>query len=116
MDGNGASSMKLVRELLDSLDSRIEEALNAHGFSFSALSADEDGAHLRFERRQGDETDDWRIDFRLPRTGQPQLALLLGKEAAPIAALTLLVDGVAVPSLAAALAAAMTLFAGLQQE
>jgi hypothetical protein len=115
MNGNVASSMKLIRDLLDMLDARIEDALTAHGFSFSALSADEQGASMRFDQPGGEAGDTWQLTFRLPWPGQPELHLLRGDPRAAEVSLRLKVDGRAVGSLAEALAQCMGLFTAIEQ-
>jgi hypothetical protein len=90
MDPNDRAPMTLIRELLDCLDSRAEDALAAHGFAFSALSADEDGAEMRFDRSEGGA---WRMTLRLPRPGRPELQLHRGDGGDPDIMLRLRIDG-----------------------
>jgi hypothetical protein len=114
MATDGNSSVAQIRALLDHLDHRIEAALTAQGFSFSALDHDEDGAEIRFD--QADETLPWRLTFHLAAGGRPELELSLGGDAEPpVAALRLRVDGTVLTGLAPALAAAMAVVEALRQ-
>jgi len=116
MQGNVASSMKLIRDLLELLDARIEDALTAHGFSFSALSADEHGALMRFDQPGGEAGALWQLSFHLPNPAEPELHLLRGDPTMPEVSLRLRVDGRSVPNLAEALAQCMSLFSAIEQQ
>ena len=100
-------SMQLLRELLECCDSRVEDALAAHGFAFAALSADERGAEMRFDRSEGDA---WCMTLRLPQPGRPELRLHRGDGADPDIALSLRIDG-----MARALSIGMGLLAAVEQ-
>ncbi len=73
------SGVAPIKALMDQIDERIEAALNAQDFSFSALSADPSGAELSFE--SAGPAPNWRIDFRLPPASPTELCLRLNGEA-----------------------------------
>lgn len=108
--------MKMIRALLDSVDGRVEDALAAHGFSFSALAADDKGAAMEFHNAENEgQGESWSLSLRLPPAGPAELALRRGAEAEPAIALALRVGAPPIASLGDALAIAMTLFAAIEQ-
>lgn len=104
------SPMSMLRSMMQSVDSSIEDAIDAHGFSFSALSADGEGAVLHFEAPAA-----WRLTLNLPPDGRSHLSLRRGNAEAPSVALTLSVGEGACRDLPAALGIAMELFTTLGQ-
>ena len=100
----------MMRDLLDMVDAKVEEAIAAHGFNFAALSADENGAQLRFEQAADADGDLWQLTFSLSHLGQPDLSLRRGGEGDTSVLLLLRVDGPGADRLGNALAMAMTLF------
>ena len=88
---NDASPMRQVRGLLDSFDGRVEDALTAHGFVFVGLSADQDGASLRFDQPASA----WRLTICLPSPDHPELRLQRGDATDPDISLLLRIDGLA---------------------
>jgi hypothetical protein len=99
-----ASPMALLRSMMQSVDSGIEDAIDAHGFSFSALSADEDGATLQFD------ADDWHLTLTLPPDGRSRVSLRRGSAETPSVSLGLSVGEGACRDLPVALGIAMELF------
>jgi len=103
----------MIRDLVSLIDEPIDEAIMAHGFSFSALTVDHGGAALCYA--QAGPTGEWRLMIHSSTEGAPCLFLELGNEAKPSLRLHLVPDGRAVATLAEALGAAMTLFNSLDQ-
>jgi hypothetical protein len=103
--------MAMLRSMMQSVDAGIEDAIDAHGFSFSALSADGEGAVLHFAT-----PNEWRLTLNLPPDGRSRVSLRRGGAEAPTVSLTLTVgeDG-ACRSLPAALGIAMELFTSIDQ-
>ena len=114
MDAPARSPMALLRDLTQTIDTTVENVIEAHGFSFSALSADSEGAVMRFTAPAPDPGAAWHLTFSLPSRGKARIALLRGEEQAPSVALALVVGDRAGP--AAALAVAMELFATVERE
>jgi len=104
-----ASPMSVLRTMLQSVDAGIEDAMEAHGFSFSALSADEGGATLQFA------ADSWHLTLSLPPDGRSRVSLRRGGAEAPSVSLSLSVGEGACRDLPAALGIAMELFTNVGQ-
>ena len=104
------SPMAMLRSMMQSVDSGIEDAIDAHGFSFSALSADGEGAVLQFEAPAA-----WHLTLNLPPDGRSRVSLRRGGAEAPAVALTLSVGEGGCRDLPAALGIAMELFTTLGQ-
>lgn len=104
------SPMSMLRSMMQSVDSGIEDAIDAHGFSFSALAADEEGAVLQFA-----EPDGWHLTLNLPPDGRSRVTLRRGSPEAPSVSLALSVGDGACRDLPAALGIAMELFTSLGQ-
>ena len=108
------SSMALLRSMLHSVDGGIEDAIDAHGFSLSALTADEAGAVLHFIA--GDTNGDpWHLTLNLPPDGRSRVALRRGEAEAPGIALTIAVAEGSCRDLPSALGIAMELFTAAAQ-
>lgn len=104
------SPMAMLRSMMQSVDSGIEDAIDAHGFSFSALSADEGGAILHFVAPAADAGTSWHLTLNLPPDGRSRVTLRRGSADAPSVALSLSVGDGACRDLPAALGIAMELF------
>ncbi|HMA48553.1 MAG TPA: hypothetical protein VKP60_02305 [Magnetospirillaceae bacterium] len=109
------SPMAMLRSMMQSVDSGIEDAIDAHGFSFSALSADEEGAVLHFDTPATEPAAIWHLTLNLPPDGRSRVALRRGSAEAPSVALTLSVGDGACRDLPAALGIAMELFTTIGQ-
>jgi hypothetical protein len=107
--------MAMLRGMMQSVDAGIEDALDAHGFSFSALSADEGGAVLHFAVPARETGAAWHLTVTLPPDGKSCIALRRGAAEAPSVALTLSVGDGACRDLPAALGIAMELFTTIGQ-
>ena len=103
-----SSPMAALRAMLQSVDAGIEDAIDAHGFSFSALTADEHGATLRFAC---DEV--WHLTLTLPPGGRSEVALRRDAAGSPSISLALTVEDGACRDLPAALGIAMELFTAI---
>jgi len=108
------SPMAMLRSMMQSVDSGIEDAIDAHGFSLSALSADGDGAVLHFTA-PAEADAGWHLTFNLPPDGRSRLDLRRGSSEAPSVALSLSVGVGACRDLPAALGIAMELFTVIGQ-
>lgn len=109
MNHASPSPMALLRGMMQSVDSGIEDALDAHGFSFSALSADEEGAILQFT------ADSWHLALNLPPDGRSRVSLRRGSTETPSVSLVLSVGEGACRDLPSALGIAMELFTTIGQ-
>lgn len=110
------SPMAMLRSMMQSVDSGIEDAIDAHGFSFSALSADEEGAMLHFAApASSGPAGGWHLTLNLPPDGRSRVALRRGGPEAPSVALDLAVGEGGCRDLPAALGIAMELFTTLGQ-
>ncbi len=107
---HASSPMALLRSMMQSVDSGIEDAIDAHGFSLSALTANEAGAVLHFTAG-----DAWHLTLNLPPDGRSRVALRRGEAAAPNVALTVAVAEGACRDLPSALGVAMDLFTAIDQ-
>ena len=105
-----SSPMTLLRSMMQSVDGGIEDAIDAHGFSLSALTADEAGVVLTFAAG-----DAWHLALTLPPDGHARVALRRGDADLPGIALTLTVADGACRDLASALGIAMELFTAVAQ-
>ena len=72
---HSSSSMALLRSMMHSLDAGIEDAIDAHGFSLSALTADGKGAVLHFTSAEPDRDAAWHLTLDLPPDGRSRVAL-----------------------------------------
>ena len=106
---HAASPISLLRSMMQSVDGGIEDAIDAHGFSLSALTADEAGAVLHFTAGA------WRLTMHLPPDGRSRIELRQGDAEAPGVALSLAVGDSACCDLPAALGIAMELFTAVTQ-
>ena len=106
---HAASPMSLLRSMMQSVDGGVEDAIDAHGFSLSALTADEAGAVLHFTAGA------WQLTLHLPPDGRSRVDLRQGGAEAPGVALTLAVADGACRDLPAALGIAMELFTAVTQ-
>jgi hypothetical protein len=106
--------MALLRTMIHTVDAGIEDAIDAHGFSLSALTADESGAVLHFSTTEHPATP-WHLTLTLPPDGRARLALRQGDAEAPIVALALAVAEGGCRDLPAALGVAMELFTAVGQ-
>jgi hypothetical protein len=107
--------MALLRTMMQSVDAGIEDAIDAHGFSLSALTADEKGAVLQFTTAEADRSAAWHLTLNLPPDGRSRVALRRGEPEQPSVALAISVaDGVC-RDLPAALGIAMELFTSIDQ-
>ncbi len=103
--------LALIRQLVEALDPNIENVIDAHGFSFSALTVDKQGALLQFALPQTE----WQLTLGLPsHGGSPHIQLQKGEPAAPQVSLLLCAPPDEKQQLSAALATAMELFNSLQ--
>lgn len=109
------SPMAMLRSMMQSVDAGIEDAIDAHGFSFSALSANEDGAVLQFETPTAEPAAAWHLTLDLPPDGRSRVTLRRGSAEAPSVALALSVTDGACRDLPAALGIAMELFTTIGQ-
>ena len=109
------SPMALLRGMMQSVDSGIEDALDAHGFSFSALSADEGGVVLHFVTLASETPATWHLTLTLPPDGRSRVGLRRGSVDAPSVTLALSVSDGACRDMPAALGIAMELFTTLSQ-
>jgi len=107
---HASSSMTLLRSMLHSVDGGIEDAIDAHGFSLSALTANEAGAMLHFTA-----SDSWHLTLNLPPDGRSRVALRRGEADSPSVALTVAVADGACRDLPSALGIAMELFTAVAQ-
>ena len=105
------SPMAVVRSMMQSVDAGIEDAIDAHGFSFSALTADEGGATLNFVAAEGA----WHLTLALPPDGRSRVALRRGDADSPSIALALQIGDGACRDLPSALGIAMELFTTVTQ-
>jgi hypothetical protein len=103
-----------LRSLFAQFDGRIEAALAAQDFCFSALTATPAGAEISF--KTSGQTPQWRIALRLPPSQPSELHLRLGEADPPAAELMLRVDGVVISDLAMALVSAMEMIDSLRQD
>jgi hypothetical protein len=103
----------LIRDLVNFIEEPIEDAITAHGFSFSALTADHEGARLCYSQAQAGAM--WRLIIQSSADQAPSLILEQGTEAKPSLSLRLALDGGPSTTLADALRIAMTLFSSLDQ-
>ena len=103
------SPMSMLRIMMQSVDAGIEDAIDAHGFSLSALSADEGGAILHFT------ADTWHLTLNLPPDGGSRVTLRHGSADTPSVSLALSVGDGACRDLPAALGIAMELFTSIGQ-
>ncbi len=103
-----ASPMAALRLMMQSVDAGIEDAIDAHGFSFSALTADEGGAVLHFAA-----PDAWHLTLALPPDGHSRLALRRGGADSPSVSLALQVEEGGCRDLQGALGIAMELFTAI---
>ena len=103
----------MMRDLLDMVDPTIEATIEAHGFNFAALSADENGAQLRVEQFADEAGVLWQLTLSLSHLGQPDLSLRRGGEGESSVLLLLRIDGHSADRLSGALATAMTLFSAV---
>jgi len=110
-----SSPLGLLRSMMHSIDSGIEDAIDAHGFSFSALSADDGGAILQFATAAGSDGSAWHLTLKLPPGGRSRLALRHGPAEAPDVSLALSVGDGPCTDLPAALGIAMDLFTAVGQ-
>jgi len=101
--------MALLRGMMQSVDPSIEDALDAHGFSFSALAANEEGAVLHFAAGS------WHLALNLPPDGRSRVSLRRGSAEAPFLSLILSIGEGACRDLPSALAIAMDLFTTIGQ-
>jgi len=103
--------MTLLRGIMQSVDDGIEDAIDAHGFSLSALTADTRGAVLHFS------TADtlWHLTLTLPPDGHSHVALRRGAVETPGVALTVAVTDGVCRDLSSALGIAMELFTAIGQ-
>lgn len=107
--------MALLRSMMQSVDAGIEDAIDAHGFSLSALTADDKGAVLHFTTPEPDRASAWHLTLNLPPDGRSRVALHRGEAEQPSVALAISVaDGVC-RDLPAALGIAMELFTTIGQ-
>ena len=109
------SPMALLRSMMQSVDAGVEDAIDAHGFSFSALSADDDGAVLRFATAAPEDASVWHLTLNLPPDGRSRVALRRGSAEAPSISLAVAVDDQLCRDLPAALGIAMELFTAVGQ-
>lgn len=107
--------MALLRSMMRSVDSGIEDAIDAHGFSLSALTADDKGAVLHFTTPDTDRAAAWHLTLNLPPDGRSRVALRRGEAESPSVALTVAVADGACRDLPAALGIAMELFTAIGQ-
>jgi len=107
---HAASPMALLRSMMQSFDGGIEDAIDAHGFSLSALTADEAGAVLTFAAGET-----WHLTLNLPPDGRARVGLRRGNADSPAIALALTVGEGACRDLASALGIAMELFTAVAQ-
>jgi hypothetical protein len=107
--------MALLRNMMQSVDSGIEDAIDAHGFSLSALTADDKGAVLHFTTAGADRAAAWHLTLNLPPDGRSRVALRRGEPDSPSVALTVAVADGACRDLPAALGVAMELFTTVDQ-
>jgi hypothetical protein len=105
--------MALIRDLIETIDATIENVIDAHGFSFSALNADDQGALVHFAAPDANGALQWRLTFGLPARGPAHVRLQKGDPAAPEVALHLIAGSSEKVALPAALATTMELFASL---
>ena len=106
---HASSPMALLRSMMRSVDGGIEDAIDAHGFSLSALTADEGGAALNFTAGT------WHLTLNLPPDGRSRVTLRQGGAEAPGVTLTLAVAEGACRDLPSALGIAMELFTAVAQ-
>ncbi len=107
--------MALLRTMMHSFESGIEDAIDAHGFSLSALTADDKGAVLHFITAEPDCGAAWHLTLDLPLDGRSRVALRRGEAESPGVALTVSVAEGGCPDLPAALSVAMELFTHIVQ-
>ncbi len=107
--------MALLRSMMQSVDAGIEDAIDAHGFSLSALTADDKGAVLHFTTAEADRAAAWHLTLDLPPDGRSRVALRRGEAELPSVALTLSVGDGVCRDLPAALGIAMELFTTVGQ-
>jgi hypothetical protein len=107
--------MAALRTMMQSVDAGIEDAIDAHGFSFSALTADEGGAMLHFVLAEADRYGPWHLTLALPPNGRSRVALRRGEADSPSVALALQVEDGGCRDLPAALGIAMELFTAVAQ-
>lgn len=101
--------------MIQSVDAGIEDAIDAHGFSFSALTADEGGAMLHFTLTEADRYGAWHLTLALPPDGRSRVALRRGETHSPSVSLALQVEEGGCRDLPAALGIAMDLFTAIAQ-
>jgi len=101
--------------MMQSVDAGIEDAIDAHGFSLSALTVDDKGAVLHFTTAQADRAAAWQLTFTLPADGRSRLALRRGEAEQPSVALAISVADGACRDLPSALGIAMELFTTIGQ-
>ncbi len=112
---NSSTPMALIRSMMQSVDAGIEDAIDAHGFSLLALTADDTGAVLHFTTAETDRAAAWHLTLNLPPDGRSRIALRRGESEQPSVALAISVaDGVC-RDLPAALGIAMELFTTIGQ-
>jgi hypothetical protein len=102
------SPMAALRSMMQSVDAGIENAIDAHGFSFSALTADEGGAMLHFAAPGS-----WHLTLALPPDGRSRVALRRGEADSPSVSLALQIEEGSCRDLPAALGIAMDLFTAI---
>jgi len=107
--------MALLRTMMQSFDAGIEDAIDAHGFSLSALTADDKGAVLHFTTAESEHGAAWHLTLNLPPDGHSRVALRRGEANSPSVALTVSVAEGVCPDLPAALSVAMELFTHIVQ-
>jgi hypothetical protein len=110
MTHSASSSMALLRSVMQSVDAGVEDAIDAHGFSLSALTADGKGAVLQFVTAEPDSTAAWHLTLDLPPDGRARVVLRRGEAEAPSVTLALSVGEGVCRDLPAALGIAMELF------
>jgi len=115
MTHTSSTPMALLRSMMQSVDAGIEDAIDAHGFSLSALTADERGAVLHFATAETDRAATWHLTLTLPPDGRSRVALRQGEAEQPSVALALSVAEDACRDLPAALGVAMELFTTIAQ-
>jgi len=107
---HASSPIALLRTMMQSVDGGIEDAIDAHGFSLSALTATEAGAVLHFTAAES-----WHLTLNLPPDGRSRVDLRRGSAETPSIALSLAVAENACRDLPSALGVAMELFTTIGQ-
>ena len=115
MTALSSSPMAALRTMMQTVDEGIEDAIDAHGFSFSALAADEDGAMLHFVLAESNRYGDWHLTLALPPNGRSRVVLRRGESDSPSVSLALQVEEGGCRDLPGALGIAMELFTAVAQ-